>query len=57
MTIEEFSKDLARLLEEFFHGMPVGNIPMRMTFQLWEENPDTHAPLRVDLSIRRVWRD
>ena len=57
MTTEEFSRDLARLLGEFFHGVPVGDVPMRMTFQLWEENPDPQAPLRVDLSIRRVWRD
>lgn len=57
MTIEEFSKELAMLLDEFFKGMPVGNVPMRMTFQLYEPEPDTQAPLRVDLSIRRVWKD
>lgn len=57
MTIEEFSKELALLLNEFFQGVPVGNVPAQMRFQLYEEHPDEHAPLQVTLTIRRVWRD
>lgn len=55
MTTEEFSRELSKLLGEFFQGVPIGDVPMRITFQLYEEHPDERAPLRVDLSIRRVW--